>query len=137
MIHTLYVLYYVEKTSTATSRGDQGGPVRIWMHEDRFSLSVTVRDHGYTRRTDARVSWCVLWVSWRERSPLEEGSYLHVYMLNWVEVAGVEPASSGFLMGLLRAQPVESLEARPAAGVRASLQPTKLSSCDVSAPPLE
>jgi hypothetical protein len=32
---------------------------------------------------------------------------------------------------------VESLEARPAAGVRASLQPTKLSSCDVSAPPLE
>jgi hypothetical protein len=45
-----------------------------------------------------------------------------------VEVAGVEPASSGFLMGLLRAQPVEGLEARPATGTRASLQPTKLSS---------
>jgi hypothetical protein len=47
-----------------------------------------------------------------------------------VEVAGVEPASFSFLMGLLRAQPVEGLEARPATGVRASLQPTKLSPSD-------
>ena len=76
-------------------------------------------------------------MSQRDRSPLEEGSYLHVYMLNWVEVAGVEPASSGFLMGLLRAQPAEGLEAHPATGVRAGLQLTKLSSCDVSAPLLE
>jgi len=66
-----------------------------------------------------------------------EGSYQHLLRVICVEVAGVEPASSGFLMGLLRAQPVEGLETRPATGVRAGLQPTKLSSCDVSAPPLE
>jgi hypothetical protein len=44
-----------------------------------------------------------------------------------VEVAGVEPASFSFLMGLLRAQPAESLEARPATGVRKGLQLTELS----------
>jgi len=53
-----------------------------------------------------------------------------VYLMKLVEVAGVEPASSGFLMGLLRAQPVEGLEAHPATGVRAGLQLTKLSSGD-------
>ena len=43
----------------------------------------------------------------RDRSPPKEGSYQHFCRENRVEVAGVEPASPGILMGLLRAHPAE------------------------------
>src|SRR5487761_1622593 len=46
--------------------------------------------------------------SWRDKNPPEEGSYQDSHCkIVVVEVAGVEPASSGFSMGLLRAQPGE------------------------------
>jgi hypothetical protein len=52
-------------------------------------------------------SCCVLLVSCRVlKRPLTHGA-AGQGTLYVVEVAGIEPASSGFLMGLLRAQPVK------------------------------
>ena len=53
---------------------------------------MTILDRCLPASADASVSWCVLSVSWRDRSPPKEGSYQHFCRENRVEVAGVEPA---------------------------------------------
>ena len=53
---------------------------------------MTILDRCLPASADASASWCVLSVSWRDRSPPKEGSYQHFYRENRVEVAGVEPA---------------------------------------------
>jgi|SRR5580658_1375436 hypothetical protein len=61
-------------------------------------------DRRDPHRTSGPGSWSVLCVSWGRRTPNNLPAQRAGKLL---EVAGIEPASSGFSMGLLRAQPAD------------------------------
>jgi hypothetical protein len=64
----------------------------LGMSSARRSPCVTVGGRDLPLGAAATAPWCVLYVSWRDRSPLEEGFYQHFCNFIAVEVAGIELA---------------------------------------------